>query len=362
MTHRKRRFPKPLLVVPALGLAAAVLGAPPAGAQSWTLRYSDIGPDRGPRAESLKWWAGEIEKQTGGKVKVQFFWAQALVKGKDTLKAVGSGLAETGTILGIYTPAELPIWNLANAPFGGRDPWVGMHTWYEMHRTVPELQKEVEKQNAHILTIFTTGPVDILSKTPILSEKDLAGKKIRATGGWVGLLKSLGAVPVNIQFGELYEALGRGTIDGTINYIPFVKSYKHYEVAGHVTEVRMGQVLGYGAGINAKTWSGMPAEVRAAMTRISEQFMDRYARAYLDDVGRTKKELSAGIGGKKVLFHALPQSELNTWTAKSTFLQEWVKSMAAKGVAAAGIVETLNRTRDKYEAELASKGYPWTRN
>ncbi len=58
--------------------------------------------------------------------------------------------------------------------------------------------------------------------------------------------------PVKIGFGELYAALDRGTIDATINYTPVVKSYEHYEFAKHLTETNMGQVLGYGGGINPK--------------------------------------------------------------------------------------------------------------
>ena len=88
---------------------AALLAATAAEAKDYVLRYSDIGPPRGPRAEALMWWADELDKRTNGQVKINFFWSQSLVKGKETLKAVGSGLAETGTILGGYTTAGLPI-------------------------------------------------------------------------------------------------------------------------------------------------------------------------------------------------------------------------------------------------------------
>ena len=98
-------------------LFTAPISIPTADAKVYTLRYSDIGPPRGPRAESLKWWAAALEKRSGGDIKIKFFWSQSLVKGKATMKAVGSGLSETGTILGVYTPAEVPIWNYANTPF-----------------------------------------------------------------------------------------------------------------------------------------------------------------------------------------------------------------------------------------------------
>jgi TRAP-type C4-dicarboxylate transport system substrate-binding protein len=341
----------------ALGAAALALGARSAAAATYTLRYSDIGPPRGPRAEMLKWWAAEIEKQTNGQVKVEFFWSQALVKGKDTLKAVGSGLAETGSILGIYTPAELPIWNYANTPFGIRNIWVGMRTWHELRQTVPELRKETEKHNVHILLNFSTGPVDLLSRMPIRSTKEIAGKKVRTTGGWTQVVLGLGATPVDIGFGELYQALERGTVDATINYIPFVKSYKHFEVAGHLTETEMGQVLGYGAGINLRLWKQMPQDVRDKITRISDEYMDRYAKAYLEDAKKTKAELIAGIDGKKVQFYELPDADRAEWEKQAApFTDKWMETMKAKGFDAKAFLATFEKTREKYEKELKTNG------
>ena len=206
-----------LLAVTAFSLVLPV-GGQSAFARSYTLKFSEIGPPRGPRAEALKWWAEEVEKRSNGALKVKFFWGQTLVKSKATLKAVGSGLAEMGTINGVYTPANLPVWNLANAPFTIRDPWVGMRVWHEMRQQVPALVMEAERNDVKILFNYATGPMHLLSvKKPIKTLEDLQGMKLRATGGAVQLLSSLGATPVKMGFGEIYAALDRGTIDGSIN-------------------------------------------------------------------------------------------------------------------------------------------------
>jgi TRAP-type transport system periplasmic protein len=360
--HARRRLTS-LGLMTAVAMLGALSVALPVAAQpkEYLLKYSDLGPPRGPRADALQWWAQEIENRTQGRVKVKFFWSESLSKADETLKAVGAGIAETGTVLGVYSPVDLPIWNLANAPFGADDPWVGMRTWQEMREVAPELVRETTQQGVRILMNFTAGPVDILSKAPILSEKDLQGRKIRAAGGWTPLLKSLGATTVNLLFPEIYEALNKGSIDATINYIPAVKANKHYEQAGHVTEVRMGQALGFGAGINLGVWNAMPDDIRTIISEVSDAFIERSARAYLEDVERTKKELAAGIDGKQVQFHVLPPEERDRWAAKSTFVDDWVKRIGAQGIDSRKIVETLGRVRTKYEAELVSKGYPWAR-
>ena len=354
---------EPIAILAAVLFMALPLAKASVAAESdtYVLRYSDLGPPRGPRAEALMWWAAEVEKRTNGRVQFDFFWSQSLVKARETLKAVGSGLADAGSIFGVLSPAEFPLWNLANAPFGGGDIWVGMRTWHELRQVRPELRAEAARQNVRILLNFSSGPVDIVSKRPILSASDLQGKKIRAVGGWAGLLKNLGAVPVNLGFGEIYQALDRGTIDGAINYIPFVKSYKHYEVAGHLSEVQMGQLLGYGAGINLDLWRSMPDDIKQVFTDIGVDFIDYYAQAYLEEVDQTRKELAAGIEGKKFEFHAVPEEELERWAARSTFVDEWLEKMAARNIDGKPMLQDLNRVRAKYVLELESKGHPWTR-
>ena len=107
-------------------------------AAEFKLRYSDIGPPRGPRAEALKWWADELKTRSNGRIEIEFFWGQSLIKAKDNLRALGSGLVETAQLIASYNAAELGLWNYASVPFGINDEWVGMRTWFEMLTTTPE--------------------------------------------------------------------------------------------------------------------------------------------------------------------------------------------------------------------------------
>jgi TRAP-type C4-dicarboxylate transport system substrate-binding protein len=347
--------------IAATALLAAPVGYSSAEAKVYTLRYADIGPPRGPRAAALMWWGEALETRSKGNIKIKWFWSQSLVKGKATMKAVGSGLSDMGTIIGIYHPAEFPVWNYANTPFLHSDAWVGMRTWFELRQTVPEIKAETDKHKVTILFNNTTGPVQLLmAKKKVVTAAGLKGMKIRTSGGWTHLFKALGAVPVKIGFGELYAALDRGTIDGTINYTPFVKSYKHYEVASHLTEAAMGQVLGYGGGINTKLLKSMPDDIRDVLVKTSDEYMDVYAKLSIEASDEARESLQKGIDGKKVGIYTLSKEEHAKFVAAAaSFTSDWKAKITKKGMDADALIAKFKMVHAKWTKKLKDDGYPW---
>ena len=71
-----------LMVAGALTFVAltSTLATPAYADESITLRLSELGPPRGARGESIIWWAEQIEERTEGRVKIEVFWSQSLVK------------------------------------------------------------------------------------------------------------------------------------------------------------------------------------------------------------------------------------------------------------------------------------------
>lgn len=327
------------------------------------LRYADLGPPKGWRAESLIEWGNKIKERTKGEVEVEFFWSQSLLKAKDSIKGVGSGLADTGTVMGVYSPASMPLWNIANSPSGPGDIWVGTRTWLEMFKTYAPLKAEADKNKIEILAIFTTGASDIVTREkPVKSPQDLDGMKIRSSGGWTGMLKNLGASTVAIGFSELYQALDKGVVDGTMAYIPATKNYKLYEVASHLTEVQLGQVLGFGLGINKKLMDGFSPEIQSIIRQASEEYQDASSKRFYDELNATKAELAAGIDGKKVTFHQVtPEQRAEFLKAGESFTAAWKDKVSKAGGDADALLVKLAEVTKKYENEVKTKGYPWAR-
>ena len=346
--------------------AAMVLPAAPqvADAKDYLIRYSDIGANRGPRAAALNVWKEEIEKESKGQLKIKFFWGQSLIKSKATLKGVGSGLAEMGTVIAAYTPADMPVLNYGNVPFNEPDPWVGIRAMQDLRENGKHIRAEEKKNKIRMLFQNVTGPVHLLcGKEQIDTLEKLKGKKVRAIGGYIQLFKSMGAVPVKIGFGELYSALDRGTVDCTVNYTVFVKSYKHYEVTKYLMLAGMGQSIGYGGAINLKFYNSLPQNLKDILDKASDRYMDNYGKNLIEDSKAAAKEMAAGIDGKVLKFVDIPQSELDRWAGYSKEIGKTLlgkmkhMSEADRNQHAADFEAAVA----KYRKIKAEKGYPWER-
>jgi hypothetical protein len=63
---------------------------------------------------------------------VEFHWGGSLLGGKDTLKGVGDGVADMGTVVGFFTPRELRAYNIGDLPVDNSDMWIGLRAMYDL--------------------------------------------------------------------------------------------------------------------------------------------------------------------------------------------------------------------------------------
>ncbi len=78
------------------------------------------------------------------------------------------------------------------------------------------------------------------TKRPIFSPDDMAGMKIRVQNSdiYVAMMQALGANPTPIPYGEVYQSLVQGVVDGAENNYPSYESSRHFEAAGHYSLTR----------------------------------------------------------------------------------------------------------------------------
>ena len=158
--------------------------------------------------------------------------------------------------------------------------------------------------------IFFNSPIIVLSKAPIRSLADFKGKKIRVFGTPLQIepMKTLGASPVPMAFGEVIAALQNGTVDGMLAGMPVLTPMKFYDVAKMVTEIHPSIVTSIQV-VNKKWFDAQPADVQAAMLRAGEQ-VDKAAFGFASGlIEKANKDWQAS-GGQIMRLPAPEQAKL----------------------------------------------------
>lgn len=295
-----------------------------------TLKLSSFLPETGTEGMLGKWWGTELEKRTNGRVKVQYFFAEALVKTMDSLPAVSSGIADVQFFAPGYFPSQMALSGVSDLLFQTQSNWVSAKAYNEMADTFPPFQKMMKDNNIKLMSIWPASEVVMISAKPIKTLDDLKGKKIRALGLMNKAMKMLGATPVAMPLPEVYEALERGTIDA-VTGLPYhlVVSFKLQEAAKNLLNPGLGCYASGGYFMNLNTWNKLPDDVKKIVTQLNQEFPDVAIKMQTE----LHKKTTDALKKANCTTYTLPAAELAKWKAilVPAIYDDWTKDMASKG-------------------------------
>lgn len=184
-----------------------------------------------------KWWGSEVEKRSGGKIKIQYFWSDSLVKWGDALPGIQSGIADLAWVSSSYHPAQLPNYMSLDHMFNYGDDYVAaVKAALETMDNQPDLKAELAKNDVVPLMSHISGLAPVGTKTALTNMDVLKGKTLRTYGGArTDFYKNLGWNPVFMVFSDMYPAIDRGTIDALGELVILLSNvFKLNEVVNHV--------------------------------------------------------------------------------------------------------------------------------
>jgi TRAP-type transport system periplasmic protein len=123
-----------------------------------------------------------------------------------------------------------------------------------------------EKHNLKMVALMSVSMegYHIFTKDPLSAEGDLAGRKVRGTPTYFGVIAALGAEPVVLPGSEIYSALQTGIVDGAGWPAAGMVSMKHYEVATYRLRPTFGAAT-QPVFVNLDAWNGLEAAEQAAL-------------------------------------------------------------------------------------------------
>ncbi|MHB1124671.1 MAG: TRAP transporter substrate-binding protein [Ramlibacter sp.] len=307
-------------------MAAALALSVPALAQTkWDLPAAY--PATNFHSVNLEQFARDVDKATGGKLKIQVHPNASLYKAPEIKRAVQQGQAQIGEILLVNFQNEWQIFGADGIPFLATSYDESMKL-YQAQK--PLLQKKLDEQGMMLLYTVAWPPQGIYTKRTLNSAADMKGLKWRAYSPATARVAELvGAQPVTVQAAELSQAMATGVVDsymssGSTGYD--TKTYEHiknwYDTQAWLPK---NAVIVHKAAFNALDKSTQDALLKAAA-----EAETRGWNASKAENTRTKNLLKQN--GMNIIE---PPAQLKTDMKKvgETMLKEWLDKAGPDGKA-----------------------------
>lgn len=196
------------------------------------LRGAETHPADYPTAQAVDWFGRALAERTGGRLSVKNFTGGQLGEEKDTLEIT------------IFGGLDLNRVNLA--PLNPIAPETVVPTLPFLFRDVAHMRRAMDGApgrailaglTPHGLTglcFYDSGARSFYNtRRPIRVPADLRGLKIRVQNSdlFVAMVDALGARATPMGYGEVYQGLMQGVVDGAENNQPSYETSRHFEAA-----------------------------------------------------------------------------------------------------------------------------------
>ena len=194
-------------IVVASALSALATGA-------WSQTKWDLAaayPATNFHTENLAAFASDIDKATGGQLKITVHSNASLFKAPEIKRAVQSGQAQLGEVLLANYENESPLFGADGVPFLATS-YKNAKSLYDAQK--PVLQRYLDKQGVTLLYSVPWPAQGLFSVKPVDSMADMRKIKWRAYSPATAKMGELmGAQAVTVQAAELSQALATGVVE-----------------------------------------------------------------------------------------------------------------------------------------------------
>jgi C4-dicarboxylate-binding protein DctP len=316
----EKRLRKGLLFIAKFCLLAVLLLIPLAVSCSseksekkvFSIKFSHVTAVDTPKGKAAEFFKQELERLSGGRVKVSVYPNSQLYRDNDAVSAllmnsvqiICPSTAKLTTIVPEFQVVDLPYL------FPSRE---NVHAAFD-GRFGSMLAGLLEKKGYKLLSFWDGGYKQLGNNSrPIHKPSGAKGLKFRIMSSKVleAQFLHINANPQIMPFSEVYTALEQGVIDGQENTWFNIYTQKFHEVQKYVTETNHGY-LGYVLLTSRKFWNSLPSDLQKSMAEAVKKATVYERKISLEiDLRDKKKILEAG----KTEITTLSGEEKKIWIA-----------------------------------------------
>lgn len=277
--------------------------------------------------ENLVQFANDVDKATGGKLKITVHANASLFKAPEIKRAVQGGQAQIGEILLANFQNEWQIFGADGLPFLA-DSYDESAKLYRAQK--PALEKKLAEQGMMLLYAVAWPPQGIYVKKPIASAADLKGVKWRAYSPSTARIAELvGAQPVTVQAAELSQAMATGVVESYMSSGATGYDTKTYEHIKYFVDTQAwlpkNAVI-----VNKAAYDALDAPTKQALLKAGA---DAEARGWATSKAKNLEYLDLLKKNGMTIVEPSAQLKADMKKVGDTMLQEWLQKAGPEGQA-----------------------------
>ncbi len=329
-----------------LVVAAALLAAAPAGAQTITVKLATMMPEGTSWHQIMKEAAAEWKRISNGRVNLVIFAGGVAGDDTDVVRKMKMGTLQAAALTAVgVAEVEKSVYTL-EIPM--------MYSSYEevydvLGKMRPRLESAMAAKGFVVLNWADAGWLHFLTKNPVKSPDELKQQKLFQ---WAGdndsleIMKGAGFNVVPLPATELATGLQTGLVNACTTTPQVAVLTQYYNYAKNMTDMQWALLLGSTV-IKKDVWDRIPADLHAPLLKA------------MQDAG-AKLQADVRAGGQTGI-EAMKKRGLNMVPVDAKTREQWVKTVEAaypkirgKIVPADAFDEAL-KYRDEYRKRAGAK-------
>jgi len=264
-------------------------------------------------SKALEMYKELVEQKSGGRVEFKLYPAQQLYNDKDLVNVLPQGGVEGAIFNSDFFAGLVPSEGILyfGTYFQNREQYYRLletEAWKIITKDFEEVGK------IKILGLIEYGAGGIISKKPIAKLEDFKGLRVRAYGEYIAtFLQAVGAAPVVMSSGDMYEGLQRGTIDAAMSGPSSFVDRKLIEVTEYYLEDDIYHSTPFLLGFNLDFWNKLPPDLQKVFADAAKE-VQGWSIEYAFKADKKYKEQ---IKAKGLTITTVDNKEMTRWREKA---------------------------------------------
>lgn len=284
-------------------------------------------------------------------MEIEYYASGQLGKQRDMPAVLRTGIAQIAAVSPAYVGTQLPLSNVGDLPGFTQDSCIGGNAMLEIMQPGTTLfETELAPQDVRPLWVaYIPGYEAMSGAFPVDSVEALNGKIMRSTGGAADrVVDRAGAAGVSMPLGDMYEAISRGTVEGTLASPISITPYGLEEVIAYSTDgARLGSfTVTYS--VSNKVWNEMTTEQQEVLAEASELAQV----AVCEELERSIDESKQAMRDSGVQMIEVTDAQRPEWEALAAPVrQAWIDDLESIGLPAGQVLDDFTAALERAEAK-----------